>query len=62
MQKIHANELHVHPGEDRTRATAKHLHYRFKETLEFLMTVLWRKSIIKLYIKWQRSVNSIRAK
>ena len=36
-QKFHTNELHTklgHPGEDRMRATAKHLQYRIKGMLE----------------------------
>ena len=36
-QKIHVNELHTkldHTGEDRIRATAKHLNYRIKGALE----------------------------
>ena len=37
MQKIHANHLHAklgHTGEDRMHATANHLHYSVKGTLE----------------------------
>ena len=36
-RKIHVNELHAklsHPREDRIRATAKHLYYSVKGTLE----------------------------
>ena len=39
MRKIHANKLHAmlgHPREDRTHATAKHLHYSVKGALEFV--------------------------
>ena len=53
-QKIHANKLHAklgHPGEDRIRATTKHLYYSIKDTLEVCECCAKAKSNHKLLHK-----------